>query len=236
MAERTVTTKRGFILYDDALLRHPHEDAFSPRHWAKREALRGAAGGRGQTWIVQSGDGEWVLRHYRRGGMVARFLNDYYLWTGLETTRPWCEWWLLDSLYKEGFPVPRPVAAQVTRHSLWYRGDLITQLIPNTRSLAAALRESSIETLPWHDIGACIRRFHDAGVYHADLNAHNILLDSGNTVYLIDFDRGERRTPGVLWQEANLGRLLRSLRKFIAPSVIESSAWNAFLNGYQSNS
>lgn len=234
MAEHTVTTKRGFILYDDALTRHAQEDLFSPRHWGRQEALRGTAGGRGQTWIVQSDNGEWVLRHYRRGGLVARFIDDYYLWTGLEHTRPWREWRLLDSLYKEGFPVPQPVAAQVVRYGPWYRGDLITRLIPNARSLASALHESSIESLPWHDIGTCIRRFHDAGVYHADLNAHNILLDSNNKVYLIDFDRGERRSPGVLWQEANLGRLLRSLRKFIAPSVIESSAWNGFLNGYQS--
>jgi 3-deoxy-D-manno-octulosonic acid kinase len=233
MAEHTVTTKRGFILYDDALLRHAQEDTFSPRHWAKQDALRGTAGGRGQTWIVRSGNDEWVLRHYRRGGLVARFVDDYYLWRGLEQTRPWREWRLLASLYKEGFPVPQPVAAHVVRHGLWYRGDLITRLIPATRSLATALGESSIESLPWHAIGSCIRRFHDAGVYHADLNAHNILLDSSGKVYLLDFDRGERRTPGVLWQEANLGRLLRSLRKFIAPSVIESTAWNEFLSGYQ---
>ncbi|HET7395680.1 MAG TPA: 3-deoxy-D-manno-octulosonic acid kinase, partial [Gammaproteobacteria bacterium] len=138
--------------------------------------------------------------------------------------------------YKEGFPVPQPVAAHVVRHGLWYRGDLITRLIPATRSLATALGESSIESLPWRAIGTCIRRFHDAGVYHADLNAHNILLDSRAKVYLLDFDRGERRAPGVLWQEANLGRLLRSLRKFIAQSVIESTAWNSLLSGYQHTS
>lgn len=233
MAEHTVTTKRGFILYDAALMRHAHEELFSPRHWSKQGVLRGTAGGRGQTWIVQSGDDEWVLRHYRRGGLVARFMNDYYLWGGLQQTRPWREWQLLASLYKAGFPVPQPVAAQVVQRGLWYRGDLITRLIPDTRSLASALKESSIESLPWHAIGSCIRRFHDAGIYHADLNAHNILLDSSGKVYLLDFDRGERRTPGVLWQEANLGRLLRSLRKFIASSVIESTAWNKLLKGYQ---
>ena len=174
----------------------------------------------------------WLSR-YRRGGLVARFLDDYYLWTGLERTRPWREWRLLDYLYKEGFPVPRPVAAYVSRSGIGYRGDLITELIPDAHSLASALADSRIELLPWQAIGACIRRFHDAGIYHADLNAHNILLDNRNKIYLLDFDRGERRTPGVLWQEANLGRLLRSLRKFIAQSVIESTAWNEFLQGYQ---
>ncbi|HET7922149.1 MAG TPA: 3-deoxy-D-manno-octulosonic acid kinase [Gammaproteobacteria bacterium] len=233
MAERTVTTKRGFILYDDACTRHAHEDLFSPRQWARREALSGTVGGRGQTWIVHGEDGDWVLRHYRRGGLVAHLVSDHYLWSGLERTRAWREWRLLDALYKDGFPVPQPVAAQVTRRGPWYRADLITRLIPDCRSLATALHASRIEALPWQAIGACIRRFHDAGIYHADLNAHNILLDAQGKVYLLDFDRGERRHPGTLWQEANLGRLLRSLRKFIAPSVIESTAWNALLHGYQ---
>jgi 3-deoxy-D-manno-octulosonic acid kinase len=32
----------------------------------------------------------------------------------------------------------------------------------------------------WRATGACIRRFHEEGVVHADLNARNILIrDSG---------------------------------------------------------
>ncbi|OYV73091.1 MAG: 3-deoxy-D-manno-octulosonic acid kinase, partial [Deltaproteobacteria bacterium 21-66-5] len=178
MAERTVATKRGFILYDDALTSHAGEELFSARHWARHTSLRGAIGGRGNTWILAGGNDEWVLRHYRRGGVVRRFSRDLYLWQGLVNTRPWREWRLLSALYRKGLPVPQPVAAQVLRYGLAYRGDLITRLIPDTLSLAARLRESNIESLPWDRIGACIRRFHDAGVYHADLNAHNILLNS----------------------------------------------------------
>ncbi|MGH7487911.1 MAG: lipopolysaccharide kinase InaA family protein, partial [bacterium] len=88
-------------------------------------------------------------------------------------------------------------------------------------------------SLPWHAIGACIRRFHDAGIYHADLNAHNIMLDNKDAVYLLDFDRGERRTPVILWQQANLARLSRSLRKFITADVIDNGVWNEFLDGYR---
>ncbi|MGH8307776.1 MAG: 3-deoxy-D-manno-octulosonic acid kinase [Gammaproteobacteria bacterium] len=232
MAERTVTTKRGFILYDDALASYAGEELFSAGHWAQHAALRGAAGGRGNTWIVAGGNGEWVLRHYRRGGLVRHISRDYYLWQGLENTRPWREWKLLAELYRDGLPVPQPVAAQAIRHGLAYRGDLVTRLIPDTHSLAARLKDTSPEFLPWPNIGACIRRFHNAGVYHADLNAHNILVDSRNDVYLIDFDRGERRSPSVQWQEANLKRLLRSLRKLAVPSLEEDYAWPSFLEGY----
>ncbi|MGA9853529.1 MAG: 3-deoxy-D-manno-octulosonic acid kinase [Gammaproteobacteria bacterium] len=230
MATQTLTTKRRIILYDDALASHVGEELFSARHWARRSALHG--GGRGQIWILAGANGEWALRHYRRGGLMAKFITDYYLWTGLEQTRPWREWNLLSGLYKEGLPVPQPVAAQVIRHGLVYRGDLITRLIPDSRSLAARLKDTSIEFLPWPKIGACIRRFHNAGVYHADLNAHNILIDSHNEVYLVDFDRGERRSPDASWQKANLRRLLRSLRKLAVASLVGGHAWSALLGGY----
>ncbi|MGH8282751.1 MAG: 3-deoxy-D-manno-octulosonic acid kinase [Gammaproteobacteria bacterium] len=232
MTTQTLITKRRFILYDDALTSHAGEELFSPRHWARHATLRGAAGGRGNTWIVAEGEEAWVLRHYRRGGLVRHFSRDYYLWQGLENTRPWCEWKLLSELYREGLPVPQPVAAQVTRHGPAYRGDLITLLIPDTRSLAARLKDTSIEFLPWRKIGTCIRHFHNAGVYHADLNAHNILVDGRNDVYLVDFDRGECRPSSVRWQEANLKRLLRSLCKFAVPGFTEGHAWAALLGGY----
>ena len=55
-------------------------------------------------------------------------------------------------------------------------------------------------------------RFHDAGVFHADLNARNILL-AGITVYLIDFDRARIGSPSVVNAKRNLQRLHRSLEK-----------------------
>ncbi|MGB9428851.1 MAG: 3-deoxy-D-manno-octulosonic acid kinase [Gammaproteobacteria bacterium] len=234
MAERAVTTKRGFILYDDALTSHASEELFSAQHWARHSALQSASGGRGNTWILTGPHGEWVLRHYRRGGVVARFITDYYFWTGLEQTRPWREWHLLAELYKEGLPVPQPVAAQVVHHGPIYRGDLVTRLIPDSRSLATCLRDTGLELLPWNRVGACLRRFHDVGVYHADLNAHNILIDNHNEIYLVDFDRGERRSSGTHWQQANLGRLQRSLRKLANPGLAEGYAWSELMAGYNS--
>lgn len=234
MAERTLATERGFILYEDALAGHADAAWFSAQHWSRQRRLRGGAGGgRGDAWMVAGTDGDWVLRHYRRGGWAARLSTDFYCWTGLERTRPWREWRLLYSLYKEGLPVPQPLAAQVWRHGFLYRGDLITRRIPDSRSLAALLADPGIGHIPWMEIGACVRRLHNADVYHADLNAHNILLNDRNEVFLIDFDKGERRTPAWAWQQANLHRLWRSLRKLAPSSVIESSAWGRLLEGYR---
>lgn len=233
MAERTLASGHGTILYDDALTDHAGAELFSARHWGRQTALRGmAGGGRGSTWIVTGPGHDWVLRHYRRGGWAAKLSTDYYWWTGLERTRPWREWRLLHTLYNEGLPVPRPVAAQVLHRGLLYRGDLITCLIQACHSLADGLKASGIEDLPWRGIGQCLRRFHDAGVYHADLNAHNILINSHSQVFLVDFDKGERRPGGGHWRRANLKRLRRSLCKLSAPGIIERSAWKDLLEGY----
>lgn len=225
MTTRTLSAGRATILYDDTLLSHADEAVFSPPAGAP------VLGGRGAAWIVSGVDGEWVLRHYRRGGLPAKLVSDLYLWPGLERTRPWCEWLLLSELHTLGLPVPRPVAARVVQSGLGYRGDLITRRIADAHTLAE-LAEVSVESIPWKTVGTCIRRFHDAGVWHADLNAHNILVDGAAVVWIIDFDRGERRIRQDGWQQGNLARLQRSLRKLGVADAVLERGWAALLDGY----
>lgn len=231
MTEQIVRTTGGIILYDDALLSHAGQELFQPEHWRSQRALQNAIGGRGGAFIIAAPGGDWVLRHYHRGGFAARLSRDYYLWTGLGRSRPWREWRLLAELYKEGLPVPQPVAAQVRPGGLLYRGDLITRRIPDARSLAEELADAA--QVPWTEIGRCIRRFHDAGVWHADLNAHNILIDKQGRPYLIDFDRSERLPPRASWQATNLRRLYRSLNK-LRPDALDSieDFWTKLTVGY----
>ncbi|HEX2668814.1 MAG TPA: 3-deoxy-D-manno-octulosonic acid kinase [Gammaproteobacteria bacterium] len=225
MAAKMQRSGDAAILYDGALLDHADAALFMPP-----PAAASAVGGRGSAWILDRGGEQWVLRHYRRGGFAAKVSSDLYLWTGLEGTRAWREWRLLDSLYKEDLPVPQPVAARVTRHGLFYRADLVTRRIGGTRSLTERL-QGDARRIPWGAIGACIRRFHDAGVCHADLNAHNLLLDEEGKVYLIDFDRGTRRRSGD-WKQANLARLRRSLDKLLGRAS-DAGDWAALLEGYR---
>ena len=135
MTARTLSAGPTTILYDDTLVSHADDALFTPSEHAV------AAGGRGAAWVIRGGEEDWVLRHYRRGGLPARFLADTYIWNGLERTRPWREWRLLAELHSRGLPVPRPVAARVQRKGLGYRGDLITRRIPAAHSLAELLRE-----------------------------------------------------------------------------------------------
>jgi serine/threonine protein kinase len=101
-------------------------------------------------------------------------------------------------------------------------------------TLAARLAKGPLPLMQWIAIGRCIRRFHDAGVHHADLNAHNILL-APEQVYLIDFDRGTLRKRGW-WADTTLVRLYRSLEKvtlLAAPESFTDQDWHSLLAGYR---
>ena len=96
----------------------------------------------------------------------------------------------------------------------------------------------ALSILTWIGIGRCIRRFHDLGVCHADLNAHNLLLNEDAKVYLIDFDRCQLRREG-LWRDGNLVRLRRSLEKVTYGMPAErfgEADWHGLLDGYQQTS
>lgn len=247
----------GAILYDPSRIDQPTASDFDAVHLERTGRLVAAtAGGRGSAWFVaargaRAAAGEqWVLRHSRRGGLVAKLVDDAYLWPGEDAVRTFRELRLLAELSDLGLPVPAPVAARYVRSGLVYRADLITVAIPGVRPLSAfvmpgaeaapppgatqqADRAAGAGALPpaaWRGVGACLRRFHDHGVFHADLNAHNVLLDGAQGVWLVDFDRGERRGAGA-WREANLARLRRSLAK-IAGGTAPERGWAALLDGY----
>lgn len=219
---RRAPTRDGAMLYDASRLSNADASLFDAQCWIRKGGAIRTPAGRGETLFIEHAGHSWVLRHYRRGGFIARLSVDRYVWTGEERTRPFREWRLLHDLYGEGLPVPAPIAACYQRYGLTYRGDLITERIIETQPLSVLLEKSPLPFAAWCAIGRCIRRFHEAGVCHADLNAHNILIDHSQRVFLIDFDRGIRRAPGP-WRAANLSRLKRSLEK-----ICRKLPWNRF--------
>ncbi len=208
---------------------------FDPEAWgASAEPI--STGGRGAAWFLNGDRGNWVLRHYRRGGLPGKLLNDRYLYLGQSRVRSTQEFFLLQSLAQQGLPVPAPVAAWYQRQGASYRAALIIERLEGTRSLLSLNRR---EHLPlWEAAGRCIRRFHDAGVDHADLNATNILVrPEQGEVFLIDFDRGVQHsgdTTGAPWKAANLARLERGVYKHWASNANTSpeTLLNALKLGY----
>jgi 3-deoxy-D-manno-octulosonic acid kinase len=225
----------GAMLYDTSRAGNLSADWFEPRYWEALGALDGSARGRAAARFINSSEGRrYVLRHYRRGGLMAHLSADRFAWRGEERTRPFAEWQLTYRLHRAGLPVAAPVAARYTHTGSTYTGDIITERLSVVGSLAECLRTGALATLTWIAIGRCIRRFHDLGVCHADLNAHNVLL-SEESVYLIDFDRCQLRGPG-LWRDGNLVRLRRSLEKVtwgLPAERFGESDWHALLDGYR---
>lgn len=226
------------VLYDADLIAAPDATFFDHARWRAGGAVLAEASGRGAAFVFGFGGRVFVLRHYRRGGLVARISADRYLWTGLERTRAWWEWRLLAWMRAEGLPVPRPAAARVRRHGGCYRADLVTLYIHGAVPLADVLARRALSDAEWRSVGAAIARFHRAHVCHADLNARNILLGEAGEVHLIDFDKARRRDGGP-WREANLARLKRSLDKFKAADAglhFDVADWEALVSGYGADS
>jgi len=229
-------TKNGAILYDTAIINQISGRAFSANGWPVVERVKGTlrSAGRGNTLIVSDGEHEFVLRHYIRGGMPGRLIRDSYFWLGERQTRSFAEWHLLAKLNSLGLPVPVPAAARYCRSGPVYTADLLTIRLPNIRSLADRIAERPGDAKFWQHLGAELHRFHHAGVFHADLNAYNLQVDPDDSLYLLDFDRGKMLPPGQ-WQQKNIGRLHRSLRKIKTadPKIhFANKNWEQFLQGY----
>jgi 3-deoxy-D-manno-octulosonic acid kinase len=183
---------------------------FDPGFWTARGAVVARHRGRGAAIAVEHEGRRFLLRHYLRGGLAAAVSTDRYLWLGEQRTRPLREMQLMLRLTVAGMPVPRPVAARYERRGVTYVGDIITDYLPGTRTLAELLDEGDVPLATWAAIGRVIRGFHDRGVDHGDLNAHNVLL-RGDEVFLVDFDKARLRDRPGIWRDANLARLRRSL-------------------------
>lgn len=218
------------------LLETVGESLFDPEYWRGRGELLVASEGRGAAWFIASGVHQWALRHFRRGGYFAKVSIDRYLWAGEARVRAFAEWRLLAALNQRSLPVPQPIAARYQRAGISYRCDLITRRIADASPLSARLLLDTLPESAWGAVGAAVARLHHAGVDHADLNAHNILLDGRGEVTVIDFDRGRLRSPG-LWAQGNLRRLRRSLDKIsrdLPDGRFSGTSWDRLLAGYRS--
>jgi len=171
---------------------------------------RGEAGaGRGAlARIAPEGGPGLVLKKYRHGGVLRAVLPEIFLGTRR----------MLDDLAASerarasGVPCAAVAGLVLSRRAgpLW-EGYLLTEEIPDAVTLDRALPGGGA------DLAAAavrtVRRLHDAGVLHRDLNLRNLLV-RGAEVFVIDLD-GARlvASPTPTQRFANLSRLDRSYVK-----------------------
>ena len=120
---------------------------------------------------------------------------------------------MLSTMHEAQLPVPKPAAVRIHKNKFTYQADIITVLIPNAKTLSSVLMRVALANETWQRVGRVIKNFHNHNCYHADLNAHNIMLNNEGGVYLIDFDKSEIKASSGKWKVKNLQRLKRSLEK-----------------------
>ena len=236
MTETVENTATGAILYDKAIINQISEERFTPQGWPHAELLTGSlrSGGRGNTMFVGNIPRQFVLRHYMRGGLVGHLIRDSYVFSGEDLTRPFMEWRLLDKLAANNMNVPRPAAARFIRRGTFYTADILTVRIPDVVSLSEYIATEERSEEFWRSVGTAIWKFHEAGVYHADMNAYNVQVDKDGDIWMLDFDKGALRPPGS-WQQETLYRLHRSLEKVLGldPKLhFRKSNWEQLLEAY----
>ena len=210
---------------------------FDPAWWqqpGRTSTPQGA--GRGNIHWVADARHTYLLRHYYRGGVAAKLSRDLFLAQAISESRAMREFTLLAQLRAKGLPVPQACAARHSRHyGFWYRADILVERIPNATDVATVLHQQrAVTTEEWHALGRAVRQLHDAQVCHCDLNCHNLMLDIRGKAWIVDFDKCGFRA-GDTWKQANLDRLLRSLRKELRldPGFRWSEdQWQPLLDGY----
>ncbi|NIQ58800.1 MAG: hypothetical protein GWM92_05105, partial [Gemmatimonadetes bacterium] len=164
----------------------------------------------------------WAVRHYRRGGAMAGHLDDRYLRLG--RYRPFRELTASVAVRERGVPTPAVMAGAAYLDGIYYRADLVTEVVPTARTLADTLHATD-GTRGWLEAmgaaGSLIERLGSSGVYHVDLNAHNIVFEEADLgrPWVLDLDRvklSSRSSPGA--EERMRARLTRSIVKVGTPT------------------
>ncbi len=187
----------------------------------KRLFARAPKRGRGAApSVALRRDVSVILRRYQHGGVFGAFTGMLHL----GPSRALEELHVTARAEAAGAPVPHVVCL-----ALWPAFGPFWSALIGTREERGArdLYEVLLATDDararrdlLREVGAAVRRLHDAGVDHRDLQLHNILVvvDGGEErrIVVIDLDRAVYRSRGALGarrRARNLGRLARSAVK-----------------------
>jgi 3-deoxy-D-manno-octulosonic acid kinase len=196
------------------------DSAGSLHAWAAAQPQTQRLGGRGAALLLRTDDGAWVIRHYQRGGAIARVLHDRYMHS--RTSRAVAELRVSAAARSRGIATPRVTAAVTYPAGIFYRADLATEYIAAEDLADAAFKPGASSAdqrrAAWRATGALLRRCFDEGLQHPDLNLRNILIertDAGTTAHVIDLDRASiGAAVNARQRDRMLARFHRSRRKF----------------------
>ena len=185
--------------------------------------------GRGLVSRVQLGPFTALVRTYRRGGLFGSVLPDVFT----RADRALAEVEALERLAALGLS-PRPLMLEI-HGGMFVRLRIAVEEVEGAANLLEAARAgASIDAGLARRIGNVVRRMHEAGVSHRDLNVGNILVrgvGAAAQIFVVDLDGARLFDDPVppSRRSAEILRLCRSLDKWTATSGTRAAARAAFL-------
>lgn len=197
--------------------------------------------GRNSLGTICLHDGTFALvRNYYHGGLLGRLTRQWFFtWP----PRPFRELAITEELRRRGLRTVEVYAAGVQRVcGPFYRGCLVTRELRGAKDLWAVLEDEALGpsglSSALRATAETVRAMHREGVYHADLNLKNILIQpnpGGVEAYVIDLDKAKLflgKLPPQLANK-NLKRLLRSALKLDPERrFLSAASWGKFLAFY----
>ncbi len=187
--------------------------------WAAAQPGRRVFSGRGAAFGVKLGGAAVVVRHARHGGLLAGLLGDVFL----GQPRFYREAALSRTLAQHRVRTPALLAGVCYRAGPLHRADVVTAAVEGT-DLAELFFGDRPPTGPSRAtvlaaVGALVRRLHDSGFVHPDLQLRNLLVRDpagpAPEAWLLDVDTcRQARGDGVADRARNLQRFYRSWSKW----------------------
>jgi len=210
--DEIIKNKNIYIQYNSNVFSNFSNKLFNIDYISKEGLIKSVMDGRGKALELEYGGKSYFLKHYIRGGFVAKISYDRYIFNSLASTRAVKEYNFLNTMNDKGLPVPKAAALQVITNHFTYKADLITCKIENEGTLYEFIKDNKMTKALWNALSTTIEKFYQENVYHSDLNAKNIIIDKDNNFFLLDFDNSYFFYDKKLFTKS-MFRLERSLKK-----------------------
>ncbi len=190
---------------------------------APTEKVDSVLGGRTSITITHlEGIGSVVVKYYFRGGLVQYVNQRRYL--NLGKTRCQIEYEWLQKVRTLGINAPDPIAFAY-RGRLLYQGWLVTREIEHHQTLAHISHSNEKQALMlMKAVNKQVTTLIENRILHADLHPGNVIVDSQNQVYFLDFDKGSIFPRGKnILRNRYTRRWNRTIQKHGLPEVLRIS-------------
>lgn len=214
---RTLSTGRRVLVLHRDIARFA--DAIAARLTEYAGAAASGAGNRAGAFRLTVGDApEMFARRAKRGGLIRFLLTDLYF--GFDP-RPLRELAMTIEARRRGIAVAEPMGAMIERSGLGaYRGFFLTRAIAGFTlwDFLQTDDDPIVRELVLDQVREAIDAMHERGLFHADLNLHNVMVENASdsfAIKLLDLDKArlEKGALSTANRKANYARLIRSARK-----------------------